>query len=162
MTKVALRGVLTRKLRSVLTGFAVVLGVAFVVGTLVFTDTIDESFKNLFERTQQGVDVEIESQQVVKADFSAPPTMPADSLDKVKATPGVEVAEGSVTSDATLLDKKGKPIVSQGPPTLLVSESTEKRFQVLDYETGGSPKTADEVALDRGTSKKYGFKVGDT
>ena len=68
MTKLALKGLLSRKLRSVLTGFAVVIGVAFVVGTLVFTDTIDASFKNLFERTQQGVDVAIEAKQAVKAD----------------------------------------------------------------------------------------------
>jgi putative ABC transport system permease protein len=162
VTKVALRGLLTRKLRSVLTGFAVVIGVAFVVGTLVFTDTIDESFKNLFERTQKGVDVELESHQAVKADFSAPPTMPASVLDKVKATPGVKVAEGSVSSDGLLLDKQGKAIVSNGPPTLIVSASQEKVFQILDYESGGRPQTADEVALDRGTAKKYGFKVGDT
>ncbi len=119
MTKLALKGLLTRKLRSVLTGFAVVIGVAFVVGTLVFTDTIDASFKNLFERTQQGVDVAIEAHQAVKADFSTPPTMPADTLDKVKATPGVEVAEGGVGSDGTLLDKQGKAITSNGPPTLI-------------------------------------------
>ena len=108
MTKLALRGLLTRKLRSVLTGFAVVIGVAFVVGTLVFTDTINESFTNLFERTQQGVDVEIESRQAVKADFSSPPTMPSSVLDKVKATPGVDAAEGSVSADGTLLDKQGQ------------------------------------------------------
>ena len=96
MTKLALKGLLSRKLRSVLTGFAVVIGVAFVVGTLVFTDTIDASFKNLFERTQQGVDVDVEAHQAVKADFSAPPTMPADTLEKVQSTPGVEVAEGAV------------------------------------------------------------------
>src|SRR4051794_13927521 len=103
MTKLALKGLLTRKLRSVLTGFAVVIGVAFVVGTLVFTDTIDASFKNLFERTQQGADVAIEARQVVKEDFSPPPTMPASTLEKVKATPGVEIAEGGVGSDGTLL-----------------------------------------------------------
>ena len=80
VTKLALKGLLSRKLRSVLTGFAVVIGVAFVVGTLVFTDTIDESFKNLFERTQQGVDVAVEARQAVKSDFSVPPTMPADTL----------------------------------------------------------------------------------
>src|ERR1700755_1136587 len=102
MTKVALRGLLSRKLRSVLTGFAVVLGVAFVVGTLVFTDTINETFTNLFERTQKGVDVEVESHQAVKADFSSAPTMPASALATVKSTPGVEAAEGSVSADATL------------------------------------------------------------
>ena len=164
MTKLALKGLLTRKLRSVLTGFAVVIGVAFVVGTLVFTDTIDESFKNLFERSQKGVDVSIEAAQPVKAQFSIPPTMPADTLEKVKATPGVEVAEGGVAFQfGSLLDKKGKPIVSNGPPTLLLSNSTEEVFSVLDYEPGGGPpKTDDEVALDRGTAKKYDFKSGDT
>jgi putative ABC transport system permease protein len=162
VNKLALKGLLSRKLRSVLTGFAVVIGVAFVVGTLVFTDTIDASFKNLFERTQQGVDVAIEARQAVKADFSAPPTMPADTLDKVKATPGVVVAEGGVGSDGTLLDKQGEAITSNGPPTLITSASTEKIFEVLDYPSGGAPQTDDEVAIDRGTSKKYGFKVGDT
>ncbi len=155
MTKVALRGLLTRKLRSVLTGFAVVIGVAFVVGTLVFTDTIDESFKNLFERTQQGVDVSVEGRQAVKSDFSVPPTMPAATLDKVKSVPGVSVAEGSVSSDGTLLDKQGEVIVSNGPPTLIVSESTEKVFQVLDYEEGSAPTNADQVALD----KRHGRQV---
>jgi putative ABC transport system permease protein len=57
--KLALRGLLARKLRSALTGFAVVIGVAFVAGTFVFTDTIDESFKDLFERVSKGVDVNV-------------------------------------------------------------------------------------------------------
>jgi putative ABC transport system permease protein len=158
--KVALRGLLTRKLRSVLTGFAVVIGVAFVVGTLVFTDTIDESFKNLFERTQQGVDVEIESRQAVKADFSQAPTMAPSVLAKVQSTPGVNVAEGSVSSNVTLLDKHGKPIVSNGPPTLGVSASTHKVFEALDYESGGRPQNADQVALDRGTASRSATRCG--
>ncbi|WP_028067717.1 ABC transporter permease [Solirubrobacter soli] len=161
MTKLAIKGLLTRKLRSVLTGFAVVIGVAFVVGTLVFTDTIDASFKNLFERTQKGVDVSVEAHQAVKADFSQPPTMPADTLEKVKAVQGVEKAEGGVSSDGTLVDRNGKAITSNGPPTLIVSVSTEKTFEVLEYVEGGAPTTADEVAIDRGTAKKYDWKPGD-
>jgi len=160
VTKLALKGLLSRKLRSVLTGFAVVIGVAFVVGTLVFTDTIDASFKNLFERTQQGVDVSVEARQAVKADFSQPPTMPADTLAKVKTVPGVEQAEGGVSSDGTLVDRNGKAITSNGPPTLIVSVSTEKVFEVLDYVEGSAPTTADQVAIDRGTAKKYGWKPG--
>ena len=87
---------------------------------------------------------------------------PPTRCEKVKATPGVEVAEGGVSSDGTLLDKQGKPIVSNGPPTLLLSINTEEVFTSLDYESGGPPKTDDEVALDRGTANKYDFKVGDT
>ena len=60
--KLAFKGLLARKLRTVLTGFAVVLGVAFVAGTFIFTDTIDASFKDLFERTSKGVDVSVQSQ----------------------------------------------------------------------------------------------------
>src|SRR3954449_10993593 len=56
MIKLAFKGLFARKLRTVLTGFAVVLGVAFVAGTFVFTDTIDASFKDLFERTSKRVD----------------------------------------------------------------------------------------------------------
>ena len=123
VTKVALKGLLSRKLRSVLTGFAVVIGVAFVVGTLVFTDTIDASFKNLFERTQQGVDVAVEARQAVKADFSQPPTMPADTLDEGQGDARRRaVAEGGVPPTARCWTSKGKAITSNGPPTLIVSD----------------------------------------
>jgi putative ABC transport system permease protein len=159
--KVALKGLLARKLRTLLTGFAVVLGVAFVAGTFVFTDTIDASFKDLFERAQKGVDVSVQAKQAVKEDFSTAPTMPADALARVKDLPGVAAAEGTVEADGTLLDKKGEPISGNGPPTLLLAASTEQRFQALDYVQGGAPKTPDEVALDRGTARKYGWKVGD-
>ena len=81
MIKLAFKGLLARKLRTVLTGFAVVIGVAFVAGTFVFTDTIDASFKDLFERTSKGTDVSVKSKLEVEADFAAPPTMPADTLD---------------------------------------------------------------------------------
>ena len=159
MLRLALRGLLARKLRTALTGFAVVLGVAFVAGTFVFTDTIDASFKNLFERAQKGVDVSVQARLAVEEDFATPPTMPADTLQKVESVDGVDAAYGSVSSDGTLLDREGKPILSNGPPTLLLSTSPE-RFDPLDYKEGGPPKTADQVVIDRATADKYDFKVG--
>jgi len=157
--RLALRGLLARKLRTALTGFAVVLGVAFVAGTFVFTDTIDASFKNLFERAQKGVDVSVQARLAVEEDFATPPTMPADTLQKVESVDGVDAAYGSVSSDGTLLDREGKPILSNGPPTLLLSTSPE-RFDPFDYKEGGPPKTADQVVIDRATANKYDFKVG--
>src|SRR3954471_11368446 len=156
-----MRGLLARKLRTVLTGFAVVLGVAFVAGTFVFTDTIDASFKDLFERAHKGEDVSIEASQPVKEDFSAAPTMPSSTLDRVKDLPGVKAAEGSVSADGTLLDPKGKPILSGGPPTIIVSASEDKIFQALVYRSGKAPDTADQIAIDRSLSNKYHWKVGD-
>src|SRR5918999_1295843 len=66
MIRMAVRGLFARKLRSALTGFAVVIGVAFVAGTFIFTDTINESFKDLFERVSKGVDVNVTAKEVVE------------------------------------------------------------------------------------------------
>jgi len=159
--KVALKGLLTRKLRTALTGFAVVIGVAFVAGTFVFTDTIDASFKDLFERTQKGTDVSVQARLAVEQDFAEPPTMPKDTLDRVRTVPGVEEAAGFVSHDVTLLDRKGKPILSNGPPTIAVTAGPE-RFDPFEYKEGGPPKTADEVVIDKATADKYDFHEGDT
>jgi putative ABC transport system permease protein len=161
LLRLAARGLLARKLRTVLTGFAVVLGVAFVAGTFVFTDTIDSSFKDIFERGHKGEDVSIEARQAVKADFSAPATMPASVLARVRGLPGVRDAEGTVTSDVTLLDRHGKAILSHGPPTIAYSASTDPTFQALEYPEGRAPQNAGEVAIDRAPADKYGFRPGD-
>jgi putative ABC transport system permease protein len=159
--KVALKGLMARKLRTVLTGFAVVLGVAFVAGTFVFTDTIDASFKDLFERTQKGTDVSVQARLAVEEDFASPPTMAKDTLARVQAVAGVEEAAGSVSADGTLLDNEGDPILSNGPPTIIVTRLPE-RFDPFDYKEGGPPETADEVVIDKATADKYHWSVGDT
>src|SRR3954453_14381578 len=156
-----MRGLWARKLRTVLTGFAVVLGVAFVAGTFVFTDTIDNSFKDLFERAHKGEDVNIEARQAVKPDFGAPPTMDASTLARVTSLPGVKAAEGSVNADGTLLDQHGKPILSGGPPTIILSASENEIFQSLEYKQGDAPQDAGQIALDKATAEKYHWKPGD-
>jgi putative ABC transport system permease protein len=158
--RLAFRGLLARKLRTVLTGFAVVLGVAFVAGTFIFTDTIDASFKDLFERTSKGTDVSVQSKLAVEADFAAPPTMPADTLERVQGVDGVEEADGSVSADVNLLDRDGEPILSNGPPTIAVTTGPE-RFDPLTYVDGDKPQTDDQIAIDKGTADEYGFEVGD-
>jgi len=158
--RLAFKGLLARKLRTVLTGFAVVLGVAFVAGTFIFTDTIDASFKDLFERTSKGVDVSVQSKLAVEADFAAPPTMPSDTLERVRGVDGVKEADGSVSGDVNLLDRKGKPILSNGPPTIAVTTGPE-RFDPLTYVEGGKPTSDDQIAIDKGTADEFDFKVGD-
>ena len=70
MFRATLKSLLAHKLRMGMSAFAIVLGVAFVAGTFVFTDTIDASFKDLFERTSKGVDVSVQSHLAVEADFA--------------------------------------------------------------------------------------------
>src|SRR4026207_2570811 len=83
MLRMSMRGLFARKLRTVLTAFAVVIGVAFVSGTFVFTDTINASFTDIFERVSKGVDVEVTAKQAVEGDFGGriqplPPGPPAE------------------------------------------------------------------------------------
>ena len=148
MLPIALKGLLARKLRTALTGFAVVLGVAFVVGTFVFTDTIDASFKDLFERTQKGVDVSVQARKPVDDDFTLAPLLPSDTLDRIAAVEGVDAAAGQFEGSATLLDAEGDPIVSNAGPTLLFS-TVEDRFEAVEYAEGDAPDTPGEVAIAR-------------
>jgi putative ABC transport system permease protein len=159
--KVALNGLLARKLRTALTGFAVVIGVAFVAGTFVFTDTIDASFKDLFERASKGTDVSVQSELVVEEDFAAPPPMEASTLERVQSVDGVEEAAGFVSGDVSLLDREGEPIVSGGPPTLLLTQGPE-RFDPLTYTEGGPPESDDDVVIDKATADEFGWSEGDT
>src|SRR5947208_7248335 len=97
MWKVTLKGLAAHKLRLVVTGLAIILGVAFVAGTYVLTDTINKTFTQLFDQTTKGVDVAVRT----KATFSGQGNqqrspMPATLVQTIRAVPGVASAEGSV------------------------------------------------------------------
>src|SRR5215210_7487228 len=131
-----LRGLLARKLRSALTGFAVVIGVAFVSGTFIFTDTINASFTDLFERVSKGVDVNVTAKQPVEGDFGGRTMpLPAGTLEKVQAVAGVEAAEGNLEETVSIFDAKRKRVGGNGPPTVLFS-GDQKRFDPYTYVEG--------------------------
>src|ERR671916_2958104 len=103
MVRMAVRGLFARKLRSALTGFAVVIGVAFVAGTFIFTDTINESFKDLFERVSKGVDVNVTAKEVVEGDFGGRILpLPDGTLEKVEAVDGVTAAQGNLETEVSV------------------------------------------------------------
>ena len=161
MLRMTLRGLLARKLRTALTGFAVVIGVAFVSGTFIFTDTINASFTDLFERVSKGVDVNVTAKQAVEGDFGGRiQPLPAGTLEKVKAVDGVEAAEGNLEETVSIFDEKGEIVGGNGPPTILFSGGDE-RFDPYTYVEGGPAETPGEVSLDKATADKGDWKVGD-
>src|SRR5476649_3027039 len=114
MIRVALSGLLGRKLRTALTALAIVLGVAMVSGTLVLTDSIDKAFNFIFTDVRQGSDAVISGKSpidITQGQGSFAPTVPDSLLAKVRALPDVSDAEGSVSGEAHLIDQKGKSIV---------------------------------------------------
>ena len=121
MIKVALAGLLGRKLRTALTAIAIVLGVAMISGTFVLTDSIDKAFNSIFTDVRKGSTVVVSGKSAFdlsQGQGSFAPTLNESLLDKVRDVPGVAAVEGSVNGEALLVDQKGKAIVFGGAPNL--------------------------------------------
>lgn len=166
MFKATLKSLLAHKLRLALTSLAIVLGVGFVAGSLVLTDTLNSTFTRLFKQIDGGVDVRVRSKatfsEVGRGGGSKYQPVPESVLAKVRAVPGVKGATGEIEVQwAQMLDRKGKPIGGKGPPTLGVAVSQDPSISRLTFVTGRRPVGPDEVAIDAGTAKEFHFKVGD-
>jgi putative ABC transport system permease protein len=163
MIKVALAGLRGRKLRSTLTAIAIVLGVAMVSGTLVLTDSIDKAFTFIYTDVRQGSDAVITGKSPIHIDQgqgSFAPSFDQSLLDRVRSLSGVAEAEGSVSADAQLIDKKGKAIVFGGAPNLGFSIANAKsRFNPLELVSGAWPKDG-EVVIDSNTARKKHYDIG--
>ena len=127
MTAFALRGLLGRKLRTVLTAIAIVLGVATVSGTYVLTDSINNAFHSIFFETRQGSDVVVSGKSAFDLTGDSGVTAPSfdeSLLQKVRDLPDVAEADGQVNGQAQLIGKDGKAIVYGGAPNLGFSIAT--------------------------------------
>jgi putative ABC transport system permease protein len=163
MRKATLKGLLAHKFRLAATALAIVLGVSFVAGTYVLTDTINATFTNLFDEVTQGVDVAVRSKEVFSSQGGeVRDPIPAAVLDRVKGVDGVKAAEGAVTGYAQFIDKNGKAVTTGGAPTLGVSTSSTPELQAgTTVREGRLPSGPDEMAVDAQTAEKHGFRPGD-
>ena len=165
MLSVALKGLAGRKLRALLTGLAVIIGVAMISGTYVLTDTITKAFDGIFDTSLKGTDAVVSGKKVVDFSQSGAPTLDASLLDRVRTLPDVAEAAGSVSDDngARLIDKTGKLIDTKGAPSFAFGiDPTKQRFNSLQLTTGRFATGAGEVVIDQKTASDHRFKVGDT
>jgi putative ABC transport system permease protein len=166
MFRVTLRNVFAHKVRLVLTGLSVVIGVGFLAGTLVFTDTLKATFNDLIGRTSKNLSVVVRAH----SDFSSTDIgasseralVPQSLVAKVRAIDGVKDAVGAVQGIDLLVTQGGKAVEpkSPGPPTLAVSW-TPSNFGTLAFVQGRGPTAAGEVAIDQSAADSYHLKVGD-
>lgn len=160
MLKTALRSLQANKLRFGLTALSVVMGVAFVVGSFVFTDTIQARFDTLFDDVYAGVDatVRIDETATVETSFDE------SYLTEVRAVPGVDRAEGSVSGFVQILDRNGEILGGVGSSTLGFSWVADPALNVLRIGDGDgrAPVGPGEVVIDKYTAEANGFAVGDT
>jgi putative ABC transport system permease protein len=163
--RVALRGLLGRKLRATLTALAIILGVAMVSGTYVLTDSIDRAFDNIFTDSRQGSNAVISGKSAFDLSEGSGATEPSfreTLLEQVRDVPDVAEAEGSVDGEAQLIGDDGKAIVYGGAPNLGFSIANgESRFNPLQLVEGSWPGDG-EVVIDGATADKEDFRVGDT
>ncbi|WP_285750749.1 ABC transporter permease [Lentzea sp. NBRC 105346] len=146
---------LSRKLRLVLSALAVVLGVMFVSGSFVLTDTLNRSFTDLFTNVYSGVDVSV----TAKEKAGSPGTLPATMVDRVEAVNGVEKAVGQVNGSARAIGKNGKVLTTAGAPRLgFAWTGDESQIEMRD---GTGPKTDTQVTINAFLASTGGFKVGD-
>ncbi|MGB7982383.1 MAG: FtsX-like permease family protein [Candidatus Nanopelagicales bacterium] len=166
MLKATWRSLKAHKARMLLSGLAVVLGVAFVVGTFIFTDTLKGTFDQLF--SGQTPDVVVTQQLEVGGDDgtgSVVSVIPAETLDTVRALPGVRLVTGDVqVQGVALIDVEGEPIGGNGPPQLGVSYPEfpdEAQLSGVTLVEGRAPSAPEEIAVDETTAEKGGFSIGD-
>ncbi|HEY7916922.1 MAG TPA: FtsX-like permease family protein [Acidimicrobiales bacterium] len=165
MWKVTVKGLLAHKLRLVLTGLAIVLGVTFVSGTLVLTDTLHNTFNTLFGQIYQNVDFEVRGVTVFSDNTGGSgvtrKAIPQSIATTVRSVPGVAFAEGTVGGYAQFVAPDGKAITTGGAPTLGLSFDPNSQLSSLRLTSGTAPTTPNDVAMDAGTADKYHFVVGD-
>jgi putative ABC transport system permease protein len=166
MGRFAIRGLLSRKLRTALTAVAIVLGVAMISGTYVLTDSIDQAFDRIFTDIRAGSDAVITGRSAFDLSEGSgvtEPTFDESLLPEVQALPAVAEADGSVDSDATqLIGDDGKAVVYGGAPNLGFSiANPSSPFNPLTLIQGEWPRP-NELVVDKETAAKEDFEVGET
>lgn len=164
MLRATVAGMRQRKLRLLLSGVAVVLGVTFVAGSLVLTDTLGRSFDGIFADAYTHVDVHVQGEpKVALGEFEGEPVpvnIPADAVDVVAGVPGVASATGLVEADgARVIGADGSVVNSFGPPRLGVNWTGED--ELVRLREGRGPLAPDEIAIDAGLARAAGLSVGD-
>ena len=165
MLKTALRNLAAHKLRLLATGLAVMLGVAFMAGTLVLTDTLGKTLDTMFADAYAGTDVVVRGPAAFKdpqSGWEMRGRIDATLVEQVAAVDGVAAAEGDVWGFAQLVGEDGEPVGNpgMGPPTAATNWYASE-MNTWDLVEGRGPETRDEVALDKRSAELGGYTVGE-
>ena len=165
MTRTTLRDLWAHKRRLISTCIAVLLGVAFMSGTLVLTSTINSVFDDLFAAGTKGTDAVVRGPVLFKSERGGEQRdrLPEDVVTKVRAVPGVAAASPAIASfEFTLLNKKGDPMGGAGPPTIIGSWDTDPTLNPYQVVSGRAPEANGEAVINRAAANDGPFEVGDT
>ncbi|MBE1485388.1 ABC transporter permease [Plantactinospora soyae] len=161
MIRATLRGILSRRLRLILSGLAVVLGVMFVSGAFVLTDTLGRSFDTMYADVYADTGVRVRATPPrTESEAPATVTVPAGLVDRVAALPGAAGATGLVSEDgARMIGSDGKVVTTFGRPRLGTNWVGETGLTRL--RTGRGPANGDEIAISAALADRADLGLGD-
>ncbi|MFG2650861.1 ABC transporter permease [Streptomyces sp. NPDC048436] len=162
--KTSMRNFFAHKGRMALSAVAVVLSVAFVCGTLVFSDTMNTTFDKLFAATS--ADVTVTNKNAADTgetpDSGRPESMPASVVERTKKAQGVKSAEGAVSSTAvTVVNSKKENVGPTGGGPTIAGNWTHNDLRSMDITSGHAPRGPTDVMVDSDTADKHDLKIGD-
>jgi putative ABC transport system permease protein len=161
LTALGLKSLWARKFRALATTFAVVLGVAFVAGSYVLTDTIFAAFDEIFSESLKGTSVVITAENPVKQDNGEIPTVSASLLPRVQRTAGVRLAAGAIFTPGGFFDSEGNKIGNKFAPKF-ISSGLPDGLEALTYLEGHKPRGPTEASLDKAAAESSGMELGET
>ncbi|MFZ2444364.1 MAG: FtsX-like permease family protein [Ilumatobacteraceae bacterium] len=162
MFRLAMRSVVARWPRLLLTALAIVASTSFLSGTFIFRDTIERTFDALFADVYERVDGYVQSSNSVENLFGLErrDRLPAEILDEIRAVPGVADAQAAVQGDAVVIAKDGTPIERPTAPTFGAAIN-EGELSVWRLAEGRLPDGGNDIVLDTLTAQDGGFALGD-
>jgi putative ABC transport system permease protein len=165
MWKLTISSIRAQKARFFLTSVAVILGVAFMAGTLVLTDTIKRSYDDLAGGVYDQTAAVVQSSHQVKDDQGKEVRGAVDAalVDRVAAVPGVESAEAQVLGLALVVGKDGDLLENNPnrPVPIALGWQSDARLNPMDLVTGHAPG-ANEIVIDVASAEAGKFSVGDS
>lgn len=162
--KTSMRNFLAHKGRMALSAVAVILSVAFVCGTLVFSDTMSTTFDKLFAATSADVTVSPKSAEGAGQTPSSgkPESMPASVVSQVRKAEGVKAAEGAVSSESvTVVNSANEDVGPTSGGPAIAGNWTRNDLRSMDITSGHAPRGPTEAMIDADTADKHDLKIGD-
>ncbi len=160
MTGLALKSLWARRVRALGTTFAVVIGVAFVAGSYVLTDTIFAAFDEIFSDSLKGTSVVVTAKNPVEQENGEIPTVPASLLPRVKQVAGVRLAAGAIFTPGGFFDSEGEKIGNKFAPKFISSHLPDG-LESLTYLEGHPPRGPTEASLDKAAAESSGVELGE-
>jgi putative ABC transport system permease protein len=160
LTSLGLKSLWARKVRAALTTFAVFLGVAFVAGSYILTDTIFAAFDEIFSESLKGTSVVVTAENPVEQENGEIPTIPASLLPTVKRTPGVRLAAGAISTPGAFFNAENEKIGNKVAPKF-ISSTLPPALQSLTYVEGRRPRGPTEASIDKAAAEASDLELGE-